>query len=336
MRALTTALALAACTPGNDLLPLGNRCEPMPRVSEATMKEIGLIGSPAYFDDLVLYETLGEPPFILAVPEDRGALFIIDTNSNGITRIDGLPRGVGSAAPIRGGFVLADRSGEALAVVSMASKTVVSTYALGTRPDYVRSFMDQVWVTEPRDDRIEVLDIDTEGTLTHVAYIDLSGSPEGLVFDPFSDVAFTHLPDGQLAAIGFESKTVHAVWDTGCGASHGIPAFNSFDAQVYAGCATKGGGVALSTQSGLPLAGFEVGSGEAVLAYGRESNSFYLRGDPGEDLAVLHACLGGMALNGIVKIPNEGHAMVAHGGSIFIADPALGGILRVSDPFVPR
>ena len=302
------------------------------------MDLIELVGAPAVFDDLTFLGRLGVPSLILAVPRDQGTLFAIDSRSLEVTRIDGLPLGVASAAGGSDHFFLADRSGESVVVVDIASGSIASTFALAGTPDYVRytPLTNEVWVTEPKDDRIETLSVASDGSLAHAGFVQLSGSPEGLAFDPVTDRAFTHLPDGELAAIDLRGKRVLDVWKTGCADSHGIPAVNGLAGLVFAGCSSRGGGVLLDAQRGVPYAGLEVGTGEAVLAYSTFSNEIYLRGDPGEDLAILRPCQGGLALNATVKIPPNGHAMVGDAGYVWIADADRGGILRLGDPFILR
>ena len=62
-------------------------------------------------------------------------------------------------------------------------------------PDYVRYVAPthEVWVTEPREHRIEIFSLDQKLTPTHAAFIDISGGPESLLVDRATGRAYANL-----------------------------------------------------------------------------------------------------------------------------------------------
>ena len=90
----------------------------------------------------------------------------------------------------------------------------------------------------------------------------------------------------------------------------------------------------LSADDGHEIAGYEVGEGTAILGYSPMLAHFYLRGDPGRNVAVLSVCGSGMSLLGTVSVSNEGHGMVADDrGNAWVCDRETGGVFRVGDPY---
>jgi hypothetical protein len=92
----------------------------------------------------------------------------------------------------------------------------------------------------------------------------------------------------------------------------------------------------LDADDGAAIAGYEVGEGTAILGYSASLGHFYLRGDPGKNVAILGVCDTGMSLLGTTVVSNEGHGMVADDrGHVWVCDRETGGLFRVTDPY-PR
>jgi hypothetical protein len=230
---------------------------------------------------------------------------------------------------------MADRDADAILVVDPTSGTILSTFALDSNPDYVRysRATNEIWISEPGDDRIEILSLADDGLLSHAAFIATSGGPEGLVFDVSRRRAYGHA-SGNIAVIDVDQRKQIDSWPTGCGGSHGIPTVDEARGLVFAGCSNRGGGVMLDADDGREIAGYEVGEGTAILGYSPALGHFYLRGDPGRNVAVLAVCESGMSLLGTALVSNEGHGMVADDrGNAWVCDRETGGVFRVRDPY---
>src|SRR5262249_21695944 len=144
-------------------------------------------------------------------------------------------------------------------------------------------------------DRIEILSV-AGAALSHSAYIDVPGGPEGVAFDFSHHRAYAHA-SGDLVAIDVAAREIVDRWATGCGGSHGIPVVDENRGFVFAGCTSRGGGAVLSADDGRLIAGFEAGGGDAILGYSSALGHFYLRGDPGPNVDILGVCDDGSLAN---------------------------------------
>ena len=331
-RCCLIALLAFACAK-NELRPIG-QCSNADSTAPPNAEPIALAPGPAPFDDLTYSASLGR---VMAAPVNVGTVYLIDPDSLEVTRIENLPRSVASVDEGKGWLFIADRGNDSILTVDPDSKTIVSTLQLDSNPDYVRysAATGEVWVTEPRADRIEVLSLAEDGALSHAAFISVPGGPEGLAFDIGRRRAYGHA-SGDMAVVDIDQRRQIDAWPTGCGASHGIPTVDEARGLVFAGCSNGGGGSMLDADDGRELAGYEVGGGAAILGYSPMLGHFYLRGDPGKDVAVMGVCESGMSLLGTVTVSNEGHGMVADDrGHIWVCNRETGGVFRVTDRYPP-
>jgi len=216
---------------------------------------------------------------------------------------------------------------------------VAATADVSARPDYARysELTSELWVTQPGNDRIEVLSVSgatTTPALSHVAYIEVAGGgPEGLTFDG-AGRAYTHAGE-LLAVIDVEAREVIDYWYTGCSGEHGFPQADAARGLVMVGCSSGGAAVVLDASDGTRLAGYEAGGAEAVLAYAPALGHFYLRGDPGDTVSMLGVCDdGSVAVLAQPEAAEYSHAMAADEiGNLWLVDPGRGGLLRIADPY---
>ncbi len=328
------ALVLAACSGSNSLPPSGD-CE-LPPIDgiDAPVAEPIALGNGTSFDDLFYSKSLGK----VVVPYRRaGAIYFVDPSTMEVTVASGLPADLASA-DAGGGWVFgASRTSNQVVVVDPGDMAIAATVSVSARPDYARFSPDtgELWVTEPGNDRIEVLSVsgETTPTLGHAAFIETPGGPEGLVFDG-AGRAYAHVAD-LLAVIDVEARRVVDYWYTGCSGHHGFPQVDVARGLVFVGCGSNGAGVVLDASSGERAAGYEAGGSEAVLAYAPALGHFYLRGDPGPTVSMLGVCDdGSLALLAEPETAQYGHAMAADEvGNLWVADPARGGLLRLRDPY---
>jgi len=154
------------------------------------------------------------------------------------------------------------------------------------------------------------------------------------VFDLKRGRAYTQ-GGGGIVAIDVVKREVLALWPAGCSSSHGIPVVDEERGFVFAGCSSTGGGVVLDANDGHRIAGYETGGGSALMGYSASLGHFYLRGDPGEPVAILGVCANGqMTPLATAMASDHGHGVTADDrGHIWVCDGTTGGLIRFTDPF---
>jgi len=300
------------------------------------------------FDDLGYDATRGK----VLVPAGRtGNLDLIDPKTLAVAAIGGFsaqPRFTGghdvgptSADAGRGFLFVVDRTARRLAVVDSVTPTIVSTATLTSSPDYVRyvATTDEVWVTEPDHEQIEVFALSTEDppALTAVSVIPVPGGPESLIIDHTRGRAYTHLWAGQTVAIGITRHTILGRWPNGCTSSRGI-ALDEQRGFLFVGCA-EGRAVVLDlTHEGRQLASLQAGAGVDVISYSPTLGHLYLQGAESATLAILGiSAAGHLSLLGTIPTVAGAHCVTADDrGNSWVCDPDHGQILRIVDPFPPE
>ena len=185
------------------------------------------------------FDDLGYSPDLkkVIVPAGRsGNLDLIDPKTLDITAISGFSaqdkfgggHGEGTTSADAGPNLLfaTDHTKQQVDVVDPATRTILTSAAVVDDPDYIRyvSNTNEVWVTQPDRDQIEVFSLadNQPPTLAHAAFIAVSGGPESLVIDKTHGRAYTHLWDGKTVAIDTKHRTILATWANGCAGSRGI------------------------------------------------------------------------------------------------------------------
>lgn len=315
-------VVVASC--GNNLPPPGT-CDVATNGDTVTVMPVAL-GRPGAYDDLRYSPELKK---VVAAPGGTGQVFLIDPDSMAVQMVPA-PGGVYSADASTSTVYAADRGGNAIHAIDIASATTVAVQPMPGSPDYVRfsPTTKEVWVSLPGTNRLEILDA---ASLAPIGSMTLPGPPEGLTFD--GDRAYTHA-SGRVLAIDVARRLITGEWDTGCGFSHGFPQVDNQYSLAFGGCFSNGG-VGVVSMQGKLRAGFEAGGGEAILAYDPVRHHLYLRGDPGETLDILATCrTGELGVLAKVTIPKYGHGASADDrGHVWVADAATGGVVRITDPF---
>ncbi len=244
--------------------------------------------------------------------------------------------GEGITSADEGGRVLyvIDRTSRQLAAVDPASKTIVARASLGAGPDYVRYVAptQEVWVTEPDAEQIEIFRIESSGaTLTPAGTIPIKGGPESLVVDPAGGRAYTHLWSGKTVVLDLKTRRPVAEWVNGCAGSRGI-ALDANRKQLFVGCA-EGKAVALSTETGNILGSLQSGDGVDIIDYDPKTSHFYLPGGKSATMAVIEVSPEGkLTLLRTVATASGAHCAVTDGsGHVYVCDPKRGRLLLISD-----
>jgi hypothetical protein len=333
-RILIPFLCFATVACSNDLPKVG-QCDlgPTDGIVPPKAEVVDLVGSPATFDDLRFSPALGR---VIAAPEGTGTIYLVHPDTSAIDKLSGLPTGVASIdADSRFVFAL-DRDAEEVLVVDASNGKVVTKGPVPGGPDYVRvSPLDnEVWVTKSGGIEVLALSNDNPPTLRPSLSIDVPSGPEGLSFDADGFRAYVQ-GGASIIAIDVKEHRFLAEWPTGCFGSHGIPPVDTRRGLVFGGCSVAGGGVSVDAFTGKLDAGYEVGQGQAILAESSSLGHFYLRGDPGSDVAFLGVCRdGSMTLLGTATVSPHGHGMAADdSGHVWVADGTRGGLVRLTDPY---
>jgi hypothetical protein len=185
------------------------------------------------FDDLGFASSLRR----VLIPAGRsGNLDLIDPDTLEVTVIPGFSsrtafggghgQGVTSADVGRGLLFATDRDAKQLNVVDPKSRAIIATAPLASGPDYVRfvASNDEVWVTEPGAQRIEVFSLPADRVRkpVHADFISIVGGPESLLIDAKRGRGYTHLWGDTTLAIDLKTRKVAARWKNGCKGSRGI------------------------------------------------------------------------------------------------------------------
>jgi len=343
MRRLSIMLVCAACSSSSGASPSPS---PSPQ-SNLDAVELPDGSQGIGLDDLRFSPTLGR----IVVPAGRtGNVVLVDPATSGVVPIGGCTsasifdgsdqQGVESADEGRGLVFAVDRTAYKLGVVDPESRALVASLDLEhTEPDYVRwsEPTSEVWITRPGESRIDVFTIPASGTPTpaHAASIPVPGGVEGIEIDKARKKAYTHTAGG-LAVVDLGTRSIDAVWPTGCRGEHGIPIVDEDRGFVFAGCSSSEVVVLDAKADGKELGRFPLGTGTTILAYAPKLRHFYLRGDPGTTIVILG--IGGdgkpSELCRVESPAVRWHCATADDrGGFWVCDAARGRILRFADPY---
>lgn len=295
------------------------------------------------FDDLGYSVSLRK----VLVPAGRsGKLDLVDPGSLAVTTIHGFQStpaynkghddGPTSADEGRGLVFVTDRTAQKILVVDPAAQSVLASAPLASGPDYVRYVTpnNEVWVTEPDKERIEVFALPESGppTPSHLLFISVPGGPESLVVDPIRSRAYAHLWQGQTVAIDVKGHQIAATWPNGCGGSRGI-ALDVPKGWLFAACA-EGKAVVLDVDHGGAQKSIASSGGRVdVVGYSPQLGHLYLATSRrrlmvfGVSAAGQLTTLGGYSTTGgrCVTADDQGNA--------WVCDPQDGRLLMIKDQF---
>jgi DNA-binding beta-propeller fold protein YncE len=193
---------------------------------------IALPGAPA--DGVALdYLAIDRARHRLWVPAGgTGNAVVVDTNTQKVDRIENFPtaeverrgtkRQVGlSSATIGDGFVyLGNRADSSVCAVDATSLARAGCVTLPSSPDGVAfvARTKEVWVTMPRVQTIQILDVSQPSAPKLSASIKLDGDPEGYAVDDARGAFYTNLEDkDRTLRIDLSTRKVMATWMPSCG-----------------------------------------------------------------------------------------------------------------------
>lgn len=265
----------------------------------------------------------------------RQATEIVSGFSAGTAYGGGHGEGITSADEGRGVIFVTDRSAKQLNVIDEQSRKIVASASLGAGPDYVRyvSLTDEVWVTEPRAQGIEIFSLPESGTPKpfRSGFVQLPGRPEALVIDRVQERAYTNLWSDATIAIGPRARRVVGRWDNGCKGSRGL-ALDERRGLLFVGCA-EGKVSVLSTAGGGQVGEAASGSGVDIIAYNPMLAHLYLPGGDSATMATIGISSDGKAsVLGTVSTASDAHCVTTDDRSqVYVCDPRHGRLLVFKD-----
>jgi DNA-binding beta-propeller fold protein YncE len=297
------------------------------------------------FDDLRYSPLLNK----VLIPAGRtGMLNLLDPENLTLTGIGGFSsekdykgghgEGITSVDEGKGVLFVTDRSSLKLNVIDPASKRIISSATLSSSPDYVRflSMTNEIWVTEPDSDRIEIFALSKQGNSppAHSGFVQIKGGPEALVFDSVRGRAYTHLWHGKTVVIDLKSRAIVATWTNGCEGSRGI-ALDPTGQILFVGCA-EGKAVSIDViHDGKMISTVSSGSGVDIIDYNEELKHLYLPGGKSATMAIIRVSDSGeLTMIGTVPTVEGAHCVTSdRSGNVYICDPHHGQLMVIRDQY---
>jgi DNA-binding beta-propeller fold protein YncE len=351
---MTTAVILTSCTSCHSGSSGGEAANAPPSGSvDGAGGGVAAVAMPGGssgvgFDDLVFAPGIRK---VLAPAGATGNLDLVDPDTMQVTAIGGFSGAQGSFKGGHGdgttsadegrGLVFAmDRTSGKLHVVDPSAKAIVASVPLGGSPDYVRwvDATNEVWVTEPDSQQIEVFSLPQgpKPTPVHRTNIPVKGGPESLVIDRTRKKAFTHLWSGSSVVLDVAVHAAIATWPNGCSGSRGI-ALDAKRGFLFAGCA-EGKLVVLDIDhGGRQLGSAASGAGVDVISYDPMRAHAYLPGASSATMAFVGIAANGQPMVlGTVPTATGAHCVTADDrGNAWVCDPDRGQLLVFKDAYPP-
>lgn len=291
---------------------------------------IALPGAPQelHLDDLLYARSLG----MLVVPGAETRSIYLVAGDGSVTRVSPFPPagaggGITSADEGSGLLVATDRTSRTVYVVDAAKRIVVGSAAVSGGPDYVRSVPGEIWVTEPREEQIEVFRLD--GTTPRpAAMIKVPGGPESLVVDAARGRAYTNLWKDGTVELDVRSHAVLRTFPNGCVGSRGID-LDARRGRIFVGC-REGKVVVLDAVSGKVLASRTLDvDGVDIIAF--DGDRLFVPGGISGTMAVVRVGQeGSLTPERRVDTAKGAHCVAVDGhGGAYVCDPHAGRLLHV-------
>ncbi len=294
------------------------------------------------FDDIGYFPALDR----VSIPAGQtGMLDLIDPHSGAITAryrvgpkqsFAGHREGTTSAAYGDGYLFASDHGRDAVEVLDARSGEPVARVPLASGPDYVRflSSRQELWVTEPRGEQIQVFQVHrgAKPTFLPIATIAVPGGPESLVFDTARGRAYTNLWKTTTVALDLVQRAVSGRWRDGWAGPRGL-ALDETRATLFVGCA-EGAVTALDLKAdGHILAKATAGAGIDIIQYAPLLKHLYVPGARAATLTVFRVGDSGtMQPIARYRTAQGAHCVTDDGrGRVFVCDPKAGRILEYRD-----
>jgi hypothetical protein len=300
-------------------------------------------GGPVGLDDFRYSTRLKK----VLVPAGRiGILALIDPDTGSLDKISGFStavaaegaRGVGITSVDESADLLlvTDRSARKLDVLDPATKKIISSADLASGPDYVRYVKptNEIWVTEPHNEQLEVFSYPTQtgSAPVHTAVIAVTGGPEALVIDGPRARAYTNIDGGKTVAIDLKSRKIVESWPNGCESAEGAVQDDQGNF-LFVAC-REGKVVTLDlAHQGKIISTIASGDGVDIIDFNPKLRHIYMPGSKSATLAIVAVTQQGeLSLVKTVPSVEGGHCVTsAPNGNIYVCDPRHGKLLVIQD-----
>jgi hypothetical protein len=294
-------------------------------------------------DDLTFVASLGQ----VVVPAGRtGRLVLFDPESRKSREIGGFKtaaaaeggHGAGPTSVDEGqGYLFAiDRTGLRLEVVDPAEGKIVAGAPLAGSPDYVRyvATTNEVWVTEPDKDGIEIFSLSAAKppVPAHKGFLAIPGGPESLVIDNGAKVGYANLWKNSTVLIDLAGAKVIRTLPNGCVGSRGL-ALDARHGLLFVGCAEGGADLLDLGHKGAIRDRFRFGAGTDIVAYNPSLRHLYVPASKTGQMAIVGLTKDGdLKLLGTAATAVGAHCVVADDHrQAWVCDPKGGRVLVVKD-----
>jgi hypothetical protein len=295
------------------------------------------------FDDLQWARGLRK---VLAPAGRSGNLDLIDPDTLAVDPIGGFSMsdtfaagshsaGTTSAIEANGTLYAVDHETQSVEVVDPATRKITASGSVTGGPDYVR-FVEQtseLWVTQPFTG-IDVLSVPASGGPEHAATIAVMNGPEAIVVDAQRKRVYTNSFTGQTYAIDIASREIVETWPNGCALSLGL-ALDEQRGFVFVACAAGSIVVLDVANAGNKLGELQQGAGLDVLSYDPGRHHLYVQGSMSADLGIVGISAAGKPtlLGTVPTAMGSSTSTTDENGHVFVADPAAGALMRITDQF---
>jgi hypothetical protein len=342
MTLLLASAALAQELPPAHPEPLREAGKPAPKLKAEPFPLPGGEGGIG-LDDLAFAPGLRQ----VVVPAGRtGRIVLIDPQSRKAREIAGFkstPPGNGahdagptSADEGKGYLFATDRTSKRLEVIDPAKGTLVAGAPLAGSPDYVRyvALTNEVWVTEPDKDGIEIFTLSNAKppVPAHAAFLAVPGGPESLVIDARAKVGYANLWKSSTVVIDLAGRKIVQTWPNGCQGSRGL-ALDAPHQRLFVGCAEGGADLLHTGYRGTILDRFRFGNGTDIIAYNPTLSHLYVPASKTGQMAIVGVSREGMMkLLATADTAIGAHCAVADDQKqVWVCDPKGGRVLAVRD-----
>jgi len=262
------------------------------------------------------------------------AVSVIKNVARGTSSPHGDDKGDTSVAYGDGYLFTNDHGRSGVTIINARTRKVVGRHKLEGDADFVRYLPSrhEVWTTELHRHQIEILKFTSKPkpVLHHVADISVPGGPEGLVFDPRHNVAYTNLRSSATVAVNLSQRQVMAVWPDSCAKSRGIVLHGQ-----YLNVACRGGRtVTLHPRNGEKVGQATVlGQGVDLIGYNTHLQHLYAPSASHRTLTVYKSQpKGQLERVGVYHTAPRATCVTSNGqSSVFVCEPKKGQILVYKD-----
>ena len=226
-----------------------------------------------------------------------------------------------------------DKKLVAVDVVDPAAGMIVAQGILASAPDIVRAVpsAQEVWVTQPSDQRIEILST-ALATPVHAGFAATPGGPEALVIDASRGHAYTNAATATLV-VDIHTRGVVATWNNGCAGARGMTLDESHGILLVA-CA-EGKIVALDLASnGTITSTIDLPSGLDLIEFSTELRHVYAPASGGTLSVVGVSVSGQLTLLGTGGGAPSAHSVaVDQQGHVYLVDGAKSRLAVFTDTY---